>query len=839
MSLPTLLKKDSVVPSSKLSKKEKELIANTRGIDYIINFMSDRVNVKKGILPKIKPKKFGDKVLVLKSMTGSGKSTVLPPTLYESFQDRTGKNIAVTQPRIMTAISISTGLPEFYPFLEMDKNLGYSTSNLKRMPTDKGIIYMTVGTLLQQLKVTTDEEFMKKYSFILIDEVHDRSVDTDMSLFLLKKLLVANFDNPECPFVIMMSATFNPKTFMKYFECPDSNYIEVSGMTFPIEAHFAKFDVPDYIKYAVDMAEELHIKNIADVEENSTFRDILIFVQGAAPLKQIIEKLNLFNTNVLSKDFPSVLKYLSDKKSKEKLGGTPADNHYYIAPIALDKGRFESGGAEYQNLFSDINDIVIPIYKTDSKGKIDMESIQKWVKPKRRVIVSTNIAETGVTIDTLKYCIDTGWVKKSEFNPDFGVQALFDKNVTRGMSLQRKGRVGRKSPGLWYPCYTEKVFNNLQEDQFADILTADITDTILSIIVKETDTTVIEEEKKTITDKYVRDNNLFRKQYFVDSSWYKINSAKKLNFSAIDFLETPSANTLNFTIEKLYGLGMINTKYEPTTMGFYGNLLRKIPIEAKRMIFAGFSHGAHILDLITIAAFLMTRQIDIYGNNFKPFNLLAPKVTDADFDFYKKIVIGCEFTKFLLIWEHYSEFLGKMLESMQKKKSTRFSVAKIKKWCEDRKIKYEGLLQITATRNEIIESLISLGINPYYNGLGLDKGKYSLLKIIRENLDDGLEEIKKIKKCILDGYRFNLVVWDDTSKKYMLHHRNIPVQIIRNNTLDRMGDDAVQRNANFIILSSIMVRDSQKNPGMFDFVSAGSISIMDQYLDIDLRFLMN
>ena len=57
MSLPTLLKKDSVVPSSKLSKKEKELIANTRGIDYIINFMSDRVNVKKGILPKIKPKK--------------------------------------------------------------------------------------------------------------------------------------------------------------------------------------------------------------------------------------------------------------------------------------------------------------------------------------------------------------------------------------------------------------------------------------------------------------------------------------------------------------------------------------------------------------------------------------------------------------------------------------------------------------------------------------------------------------------------------------------------------------------------------------------------------------
>ena len=120
--------------------------------------------------------------------------------------------------------------------------------------------------------------------------------------------------------------------------------------------------------------------------------------------------------------------------------------------------------------------------------------------------------------------------------------------------------------------------------------------------------------------------------------------------------------------------------------------------------------------------------------------------------------------------------------------------------------------------------------------MDLESGTYNLLNIMRNDLEEGLSEIKKIKKCILDGYRFNLCVWDDTSKKYILRHRNIPISITRNNLLSRMGDDAQQRNANFVIVCEVTMRESQKNPGIYEFNAGDPISIMDS-LDIDLEFL--
>ena len=212
-------------------------------------------------------------------------------------------------------------------------------------------------------------------------------------------------------------------------------------------------------------------------------------------------------------------------------------------------------------------------------------------------------------------------------------------------------------------------------------------------------------------------------------------------------------------------------------------------------------------------------------------------VSDKDYEFYYKVIIGCEFVEFLLIWEHYSNLLDNMIDK-NTSENYKFSIKNVKKWCEDNRIEYEYLLNITAVRNEIIENFISLGLNPYYNGMGIEKGSYSLLNILKNNLDEGLSEIKKIKKCILDGYRFNLVIWDDDSKKYIIKHKNIPIQICPSRIISRMGDDAKQYNAKFLILSTIMIRNSQKNRDMYEFMSTGSISIMDQYLDIDLNYLL-
>lgn len=839
MGLPTLLKSGYVVPPKGSSKTEKERIKNQTGIDYLMNYLSDRIGMYKNGNPKIKPKTLGDKVLVLKSGTGSGKSTVIPPIFYERFQSRTLKNIAVTQPRVLTAKEIAEKTPKDYPFMKLDVNIGYLTGTVKRPINNKGILYMTTGTLLAQIIGSEPEDFINKYSLIIIDEVHDRDINVDMLLYQIKRILELYWDDPKCPIIILMSATFNQKIFIDYFECPPSNYMEFIGSTFPIENNYPKFDIPNYIQYAVDKAEELHIKNIIDIDENSIFRDILIFLQGGSQIQKVVNKLHLFNSLILSKSFDEVLNYIDNKKNKEKIGGS-SDKRYYIAPIKLTTASFTLSGTEYQNLFSPINNIMIPIYNITEKGEIDEKNIKKWVTPTRRIIVSTNIAETGVTIETLKYCIDTGYVNQSEFNPDFGASSLFSKNITKGMALQRKGRVGRKSPGNWYPCYTERVFNNLNTDQFADILKSDITIHLLNIIISETESKFI--QHKELTLKELEDKNSFLiTNSFSDNEYYLLRHAKPFNLSAVDLFEFPSSSTLVYSLEKLYSLGFIDSQYNPTVLGMYSKNFNKLSIEIVKMILSGYGHGADIMSLITISAFISVGMQSIFTKKYKPINVLKPKISDKEYEFYYKTIFCCQFTECIFIWELYSDFLNGIVEKMRKKteknKSYEFSTEMIVKWCSDHNLEYSGLILVSKFRDEILSDIISAGLNPYYNGLDLPKGKYSLLNIIRNNLKEGVSEIKKLKKCFIDSYRLNLIIWDNNSKSYILKHRNIPITFNKNNLIIRMTDDAIQKNAIFIIAEKIMLLECKNNPGIYEFNASPPISIIDS-LDIDIKFLM-
>ena len=826
MPLPTLLQKGYIVAPEHFPKSKKEKLNDSIGIEYLMKYLEDRVPIK-GLPPKIKPTKLGDKVMILKSGTGSGKSTVIPPYLYEKFNDRIKGNIAVTQPRVLTAKDIAEGTPENYPYMKIDVNLGFSTGSMKRLPSEKGVIYMTIGTILAEINNKTPEEFMRKFSFIIIDEVHDRSIDIDMSLYKLKKLLAENYVKPECPIIILMSATFNPTAFIKYFDTPESNFIEFKGSTtYPINEIYPKYDIPNYLNYATNMAEKIHLENIKDINE-SEFRDILIFVQGGTQVKKIMEKLHIFNATVLSKPHNELKKY-ANSIELEKIGG---NSNNFIAPIELTRGTFSFGGSEYQNLFSNINDITIPLYKIQD-GKLT-NKIDRWVKPSRRIIVATNIAETGVTIDTLKYCIDTGYVFNSSFNPDFASKMLLSKNVTKGMALQRKGRVGRKSEGFWYPCYTKETFDNLAEDQFAEILTNDITIHILNMIITETNTEL--KLKSNMSLKQLKENiHTFKTNYITDKDYYYLNSDERLNFSEIDMLEIPSSSALIYSLEKLYGLGFIDSQYKPTVLGLYSKGFSKVSIEIVKMILSGYATGANIFDLITISAFLSTEHRYIFDKKYKPINVLSSNMNEKEYEFYYKYIIGDQFIEYILIWEYYCEFLNNSMKSIRIKNAKgepyTFKINNMEKWCDDHGLLYSGIVKVAQKRDELISSIISLGFNPYYNGLKLKKGTYNLLKILKNNLEDGITEIKKIKKSLLDAYRFNLIKWDSDKNIYIHHHKNMPIYFNQNPIIKS------DNKPKFIIASDIMLSQSQKNQGMFEFIGNPPISIVDS-LNIDLNFL--
>lgn len=818
MPLPSLLHKGTVFPSKNIDDEDKKNLENMRAIDYILNFLKRRMETK-GSMPKIKAKKLGHKVLLIRSGTGSGKSTTIAPEIYKSFHKIDNRNIIITQPKVLTAIDKAEDMASIFDELVLGKNIGYQTGPRKHKPKEKGITSMTPGILLNILTSSKSEEIIKKYSFIIIDEIHEKDINTETNLFLLKKFLKKEWDNPSCPFIIMMSATFNPKQFIQYFDCPPCNFIEVKGRTFPIKPHFPKYDVYNYNKYALWKSLELHINNIDELGKGKV-QDIMIFVKNKKDASIIMEGLHIFNSGYMDKGLSYAKKYV-ESIDTGKTGGSKNEK-FYILPILLNRQSFQEGGDDYRNLFSGIEFLKTPIYKFKDE-KLNTNLVEKYEVPSRKIIVSTPIAETGITIKTLKYCIDTGWVLSPEFNPDFGTEILLNKNVTKNMAEQRQGRVGRVDNGHWYPCYTKKTYDEMPEELYSKFITEDITKFLLNIIVNETQSDILEVNKNS------KECDLF-KMYKMKSNKYKLHHEKEMDFSSLDFFDPPSSSGLCYSIEKLYTLGLIDINYNPTLIGLLINKLRKINIEMARMIFAGFSHGANILDLITISAFLSVEKRNICKRNYKPRNPMD--LEENAYKFYNKVLIADEFIDLIFIWNEFIKELSRIEKMLKNESKKKFSMNYIKKWCYENNIIYSGILDVIHTRDEMIEGFISIGINPYWNGLKLEKGTYKLDEILKNNLEDGIEEIKKIKKCILDGFRLNMSRWNKFNNSYEMINRPININVdsyLVNNINEESEKPSI------IILSNVLISsDIQKIK--YNYESSGCISIMDGFLDIDILF---
>jgi HrpA-like RNA helicase len=130
------------------------------------------------------------------------------------------------------------------------------------------------------------------------------------------------------------------------------------------------------------------------------------------------------------------------KKLKEKLLELNNTLKRKILPIALDSTVFKESNIDYQNVFTEITKL-----KLENSDDI----------PTRKIIIGTNAIETGITIESLKYCIDLGLVNQLEYNPVVNSNLLLIKPVTKAMSQQRRGRVGRIRPGIFYPIYTKNI----------------------------------------------------------------------------------------------------------------------------------------------------------------------------------------------------------------------------------------------------------------------------------------------------------------------------------------------------------------------------------------------
>lgn len=827
---PTLLSPGKVVIQPWMSSADKQFIETQPSIRYVIKFLEQFIPMKRGTFPPKPAKTPGERYLAFKSGTSSGKSTTLPPFLFNTFFEGLKKNIAMTEPRVFNCIDIVDSIAKWNKNLVIGETIGYSTGNFKKKP-NKGIVVETIGTLLQHLKTMTDEQFMAKHFVIIIDEVHARSVDNDLVMYYLKKLIERQYQSPECPFVILTSGTFDEKLFMTYYDIPKEHYIEVVGSTFPIVEHWPDKPITNVTEELIKTIKKIHTceEGIKDIKEGKTGfdMDILIIAEYTAILDKIAYEIHKLNLD------PEIA----------KVG--------YIYPIPITSERFNSGGKYYQALMSVAASIKGKLMSEESAklkvgGQIivqgpngieiaeggtmpmlsptEMLEQIKWrpenVVFSRRVIIATNLIETGVTPE-IKYCIDTGLMLSTEFNPVYNATVLaMSAPVTRGMAIQRRGRVGRMTPGVWYPMYTKELFGKLVVDQFPDIITQDVSSNILSAIIQETGSEL---------DKY--------------DKFIKVNNKTGFSISTLDIMGYPATDSLEYCIEKLFVLGFITANNEipnknallPTRLGIVANKFRKLKLESIKMILAGYYHGANILDLVTIAIFL-ERKWDTFSKrkfkSYRPRNILG--LSDNEANLYSKMFWVDDFIEMLWIWYDFMEALN----TIDPQSKRNLGIGYAKRWCDNNELIYDGLLSIIQSRDELIDSMINIGVNPYYNGLNLKRGSYNLKNIMKQDIELGMKEIAKIKSCIYDGYKLNTATFDSATNSYITDWKKIPLSSIDSKLIKVIPvpadqADVRQDRPRTIVCSMLNVTPDKVNRNLFSLNCGGPISILDGFVDVD------
>lgn len=351
-----------------------------------------------------------NQVTVVIGETGSGKSTQIPQFLIPLNK----KRIAVTQPRRVAAASLAARVSEEYG-CRLGEEVGYQVrfSNVTSPRTK--VNYLTDGMLIRELML---DPTLSKYSSIVIDEAHERTVLTDLILGFLKQLLLSK--KRKDLKIIVMSATLNAELFSKFFDFAPILFVE--GKMYPVSRYYLGDSSEDIV--------DTMIRTVVQVNMAEQEGDILCFLPGQEEIDNCVTTL----TN------------LAPQLPKE----APA-----IVPL--------------------------PLYAALSPAQ-QIKIFEKLTGRKRKVILATNVAETSITVSGVKYVIDSGLRKVKVWKHQLGLSTLLTTPISQASAKQRAGRAGRESAGKVFRLYSESVFmNKLPKQQESEILRNDIVLPVLTL----------------------------------------------------------------------------------------------------------------------------------------------------------------------------------------------------------------------------------------------------------------------------------------------------------------------------------------------------------------------
>lgn len=312
---------------------------------------------------------------------------------------------------------------------KLGEEVGYSIRFEDLTSEKTQIKFLTDGLLLREALA---DPLLSRYSVIMIDEAHERSLSTDILLGVLKKIRKRRTDLR----IIVSSATLQAETFLRFFAESEPNgtangsvggkigqIISLEGRMYPVDDLFLEEPAEDYVEKAV--------RTVFDIHSTEADGDILVFLTGREEIDTAVEMITDHAASLHPKA-PSVL-------ALPLYAGLSTEQQLYV---------FEPAP----------------------------ENI-------RKVIVSTNIAEASVTIDGIVYVIDCGFVKLRVFTPQTGIETLTTTPVSKASATQRAGRGGRTKPGKCYHLYTEGAYDSLPEATVPEIQRSNLAPIILQLKV--------------------------------------------------------------------------------------------------------------------------------------------------------------------------------------------------------------------------------------------------------------------------------------------------------------------------------------------------------------------
>jgi len=382
-------------------------------------------------------------ILVLTGETGSGKSTQVPQFLLE--ESWCTKTIAVTQPRRVAAISLARRVADemgsFFGGQSPAAKVGYSVRFDNASGPNTKIKFLTEGMLLQEM--LRDPE-MNQYSAVIVDEVHERSVNVDLILGFLKTLasgLEKNKRKRQVPLkIVIMSATADVEGLVRFFgQNADENVAPptgeltpnpigmistcfVEGRQYPVQTVYLPEASMDWVESALKLIFQIHYKEPLP-------GDVLVFLTGQDKIEGLQKLINDYAEG-MDKEVPKLL----------------------ILPL------FAALSQQAQQLI-----------------------FQATPHRTRKIILATNIAETSVTVPGVRFVIDCGKSKIKQFRSKLGLESLLAKPISKSAAIQRRGRAGREGPGQCYRLYTEADYKTFEERTTPEILRCDLMQALLTM----------------------------------------------------------------------------------------------------------------------------------------------------------------------------------------------------------------------------------------------------------------------------------------------------------------------------------------------------------------------